>query len=246
MGWVVLRSSSSWSVARLHLQRLISARTGPQGSWSEIDVELKRRHDSPQPHEHGFGLHGTRRAAPGGRDQCPRNAVAAGATGDPAKIGAAENMLSQSFAEPVWRCPELPDLKRIAAFTNLQETLTATEDKIEFSRRFYNGNVRRLQHQAPDFPPRSSRGARVQGVWLLQADDADRAVPVVNFGNLASGGRPTWAWLAASGGRSGPAAMVRPALLPELDSLLLLCSTGVGRDTIAAAGLPRRSSEEER
>src|SRR5439155_574756 len=70
------------------------------------------------------------------------NAVAAGATGDPAKIGQAENMLSQSLRSLFAVSENYPELKAISAFTNLQENLTATEDKLEFSRRFYNGNVR--------------------------------------------------------------------------------------------------------
>src|SRR5713226_7515267 len=106
------------------------------------------------------------------------NAVAAGATGDPAKIGAAENMLSQSLRSLFAVSENYPDLKAIAAFTNLQETLTATEDKIEFSRRFYNGNVR------------------------------DRAVPVVSFTQGPAAGGPPPASGASGpppmGGSSGP------------------------------------------
>src|SRR5260370_1973428 len=111
-------------------------------------------------------------------------AVAAGATGDPAKIGAAENMLSQSLRSLFAVSENYPDLKAISAFTNLQETLTATEDKIEFSRRFYNGNVRDYNIKLQTLPTSLIAGALgFKAFGFFQADDADRAVPVVNFGN---------------------------------------------------------------
>jgi LemA protein len=135
------------------------------------------------------------------------SAVAAGATGDPAKIGQAENVLSQSLRSLFATTENYPDLKAISAFTNLQETLTATEDKIEFSRRFYNGNVRDYNIKLQTLP--TSLIAGVLGFKpfaFFQADEGDRAVPQVNFGPSASSGPPT---LGSSGpppasGSSGP------------------------------------------
>ncbi len=117
------------------------------------------------------------------------NAVAAGATGDPAKIGQAENMLSQSLRSLFAVSENYPDLKAISAFTNLQENLTATEDKLEFSRRFYNGNVRDYNIKLQTLP--TSLIAGVLGFkpfGFFQADEGDRAVPQVNFGNMPSPG----------------------------------------------------------
>jgi len=82
-----------------------------------------------------------------------------------------------------------PELKAISAFTNLQENLTATEDKLEFSRRFYNGNVRDYNIKLQTLP--TSLIAGVLGFkpfGFFQADEGDRAVPQVNFGNMPAPG----------------------------------------------------------
>jgi len=116
-------------------------------------------------------------------------AVAAGATGDTAKIGAAENMLSQSLRSLFAVSENYPDLKAISAFTNLQETLTATEDKIEFSRRFYNGNVRDYNIKLQTLPTSLIAGALgFKAFGFFQADEGDRAVPQVSFGNQPQAG----------------------------------------------------------
>src|SRR5260370_40374643 len=109
-------------------------------------------------------------------------AVAAGATGDPAKIGAAENMLSQSLRSLFAVSENYPDLKAITAFTNLQETLTATEDKIEFSRRFYNGNVRDYNIKLHTLPTSLIPGALgFQAFCFFSTGQGDPAAPPPTF-----------------------------------------------------------------
>src|ERR1700674_6051002 len=122
---------------------LVTARNRTQEAWSEIDVELKRRHDLiPNLVSTVQGYVGHERGTLEAVTNARAAAVSAGATGDPSKIGPAENMLSQSLRSLFAVTENYPDLKAITAFTNLQETLTATEDKIEFARRLYNGNGR--------------------------------------------------------------------------------------------------------
>ena len=171
---------------------LISARNRTQEAWSEIDVELKRRHDLiPNLMNTVQGYMGHERGTLEAVTNARAAAVAAGATGDPAKIGAAENMLSQSLRSLFAVSENYPDLKAISAFTNLQETLTATEDKIEFSRRFYNGNVRDYNIKLQTLPTSLIAGALgFKAFGFFQADDADRAVPQVSFGNTPQGGPP--------------------------------------------------------
>src|SRR6202165_2924880 len=209
MGWVVLAIVLLlvlWLVFTYN--GLISARNRTQEAWSEIDVELKRPHDLiPNLMNTVSGYMGHERGTLEAVTNARANAVAAGATGDPAKIGAAENMLSQSLRSLFAVSENYPDLKAISAFTNLQETLTATEDKIEFSRRFYNGNVRDYNIKLQTLP--TSLIAGVLGFKpfaFFQADEADRAVPQVNFGPSSASGPPT---LGSSGpppasGASGP------------------------------------------
>src|SRR5450756_3168675 len=159
--------------AALIYNRLVTARNRTQEAWSEIDVELKRRHDlipNLVNTVQGYVTHerGTLEAVTNAR----ASAVAAGATGDAAKIGQAENMLSQSLRSLFAVTENYPDLKAITAFTNLQETLTATEDKIEFSRRFYNGNVRDYNIKLQTLPTSLIAGVLGFKACLLYTSDA--------------------------------------------------------------------------
>src|ERR1700681_4660838 len=209
MGWIVVGIVVLvvlWFVFTYN--GLVAARNRTQEAWSEIDVELKRRHDLiPNLVSTVQGYVGHERGTLEAVTNARAAAVTAGATGDPAKIGAAENILSQSLRSLFAVTENYPDLKAIAAFTTLQETLTATEDKIEFSRRFYNGNVRDYNIKLQTLP--TSLIAGVLGFKpfaFFQADDADRAAPQVDFGPSSASGPPT---LGSSGpppasGASGP------------------------------------------
>jgi LemA protein len=185
---------------------LITARNRTQEAWSEIDVELKRRHDlipNLVNTVQGYMTHerGTLEAVTNAR----ANAVAAGATGDPAKIGQAENMLTQSLRSLFAVSENYPDLKAISAFTNLQENLTATEDKLEFSRRFYNGNVRDYNTKLQTLPTSligSLLGFKPFG--FFQADEGDRAVPQVSFNAPPAGSAGSMPPPAGPSGPPGP------------------------------------------
>jgi LemA protein len=187
---------------------LVSARNRTQEAWSEIDVELKRRHDLiPNLVNTVQGYVGHERGTLEAVTNARAAAVAAGATGDTAKIGQAENMLSQSLRSLFAVTENYPDLKAISAFTNLQETLTATEDKIEFSRRFYNGNVRDYNIKLQTLPTSLFAGALgFKAFGFFQADEGDRAVPQVSFGNTPQAGPPGPGSLPPAAG-SGPPPM---------------------------------------
>src|SRR5260370_40455163 len=99
MGWWVLVAIVVLVVLWLVFtyNGLISARNRTQEAWSEIDVELKRRHDLiPNLINTVSGYMGHDRGTPHAVTNARANAAAAGATADPAKTCAAENMLSQS------------------------------------------------------------------------------------------------------------------------------------------------------
>jgi len=172
---------------------LVTLRNRTQEAWSEIDVELKRRHDLiPNLVQTVQGYMGHERGTLEAVTNARAGAVAAGASGDPAKIGQAENMLSQSLR---------------SAFTNLQEQLTATEDKIEFSRRFYNGNVRDYNIKLQTLPTSLIAGVLgFKAFGFFQADESDRAVPQVNFGNMPQAGPPPPGSLPPAGGSGPPSA----------------------------------------
>jgi LemA protein len=210
MGWWILVAIVVLVVLWLFFSYngLIAARNRTQEAWSEIEVELKRRHDLiPNLVNTVSGYMGHERGTLEAVTNARANAVSAGATGDPAKIGQAENVLSQSLRSLFAVSENYPDLKAISAFTNLQENLTSTEDKLEFSRRFYNGNVRDYNTRLQTLPTSLIAGTLgFKPFGFFQADEGDRAVPQVSFGSTppapsSSGSLPP---ASGPGGPPGP------------------------------------------
>jgi LemA protein len=162
---------------------LVRRRNRTQEAWSQIDVELKRRHDlipNLVSTVEGYAAHerGTFEAVTKAR----ADAVAAGATGDPAKIAPAENVLSGALRSLFAVAENYPQLRAVESFTQLQETLTATEDKIEFARRYYNSSARDYNTALQTFPRNIVAGMfSFKTVGFFGADEEDRAVPQVSF-----------------------------------------------------------------
>ncbi len=162
---------------------LVRRRNRVQEAWSEIDVELKRRHDLiPNLVEtvKGYAAHesATFEAVTAAR----AGAVSAGATGDPAKVGPAENVLSQTLRSLFAVSENYPQLRAVESFLQLQEQLTATEDKLEYARRFYNTSGRDYNIALQSFP-RNLLASSVgfHAVAFFQTDEAEREVPEVSF-----------------------------------------------------------------
>ncbi|MCB9839263.1 LemA family protein [Candidatus Nomurabacteria bacterium] len=119
-------------------------------AWSDITVQLKRRYDlipnlvntvqGYAKHESGVFQKVTEARA---------NAI--GAQG-PAETAKAENMLTDALKSVFAVAEAYPDLKANENFKHLQEELVDTEDKIQASRRFYNGSVRELNTKIQVFP----------------------------------------------------------------------------------------------
>src|SRR5438270_577592 len=118
MGWIVLAVVVILIVGWLILtyNGLVTARNRTQEAWSEIDVELKRRHDLiPNLVNTVQGYMGHERGTLEAVTNARAAAVSAGATGDPSKIGPAENMLSQSLRSLFAVSENYPDLKATSA-----------------------------------------------------------------------------------------------------------------------------------
>jgi LemA protein len=182
---------------------LVRRRNRTQEAWSEIDVELKRRHDlvpNLVATVEGYAAHerGTFEAVTKAR----ADAVSAGATGDPTKIAPAEDVLSGALRSLFAVAENYPQLRAVESFTQLQETLTATEDKIEYARRYYNTSARDYNIALQTFPRNLIAGMfHFTAVAFYAADDADRAVPQVSFpgSDAASASGPP-----PAAGSSGP------------------------------------------
>jgi len=162
---------------------LVRRRNRTKEAWSEIDVELKRRHDlipNLVGTVKGYAAHeqGTFEAVTAAR----AGAVAAGATGDPAKIGPAENALSASLRSLFAVAENYPQLRAVESFLQLQEQLTATEDKLEYARRYYNTSARDYNIALQTFPRNVLAGTLgFQAVGFFEIAETDRTVPEVNF-----------------------------------------------------------------
>jgi LemA protein len=118
---------------------LVRDRNRVDGAWSQIDVQLKRRHDLiPNLVEtvKGYAAHerGTFEAVTNARN------AAINAQG-PEQQAQAENVLSGALKSLFAVAEAYPDLKANQNFLNLQEEITTSEDRIAYARQFYNDSV---------------------------------------------------------------------------------------------------------
>jgi LemA protein len=162
----------------------IRKRNRTQEAWAQIDVELKRRHDLiPNLVETVKGYAAHERTTFENVTQARAAAMTASTSGDPQQIAPAETALSQSLQSLFAVAENYPQLRAVESFTQLQEELTATEDKIAFARRYYNGSVRDYNIALQSFPRNLVAGMLgFKPAAFFQADEADRAAPVVGFG----------------------------------------------------------------
>jgi len=130
--------------------KLIRMRNRTNEAWADIDVQLKRRYDLIP------NLVNTVKGYASHEDstftkvtEARTAAMNAGSIGDQGK---AENMLSGALKSLFAVSESYPDLKANANFLELQRELSDTENKIQASRRFYNGNVRDINTAIESFP----------------------------------------------------------------------------------------------
>ena len=129
---------------------LVKKRNQVDNAWSQIDVQLKRRHDLiPNLVEtvKGYAAHerGTFEAV----TQARANAINAQTPADQAQ---AENVLSGALKSLFAVAEAYPDLKANQNFLNLQEELTSSEDRVAYARQYYNDSVLSYNTQTQKFP----------------------------------------------------------------------------------------------
>lgn len=136
----------------LSYNRFVSQTVLVTESWSQVDVELQRRHDLiPNLVEtvSGYAAH---EASVLARVTAARTAAEQHRTDAPAARRPYEEELGGSVHKLVAVAEAYPELKASAHFLELQRELTNTEDRIAAGRRFYNGNVRALNTRVRTFP----------------------------------------------------------------------------------------------
>lgn len=130
---------------------LVKLRNLVQEAWHQIDTELQRRHDLiPNLVETVKGYAAHERATFDAVTQA--RAAAANPGLSPAGHAAQENILTQALGRLFAVAEAYPVLRASENFQQLQAELTATEDRIAASRRYYNANVRSLNTKIESFP----------------------------------------------------------------------------------------------
>jgi LemA protein len=160
--------------------KLIRGRTRVEEGWSDIEVQLNRRYDlipnlvntvkGYAKHEDDVFTKVT---------QARTSAMSAASPHDHA---IAENQLSQTLKSLFAVAEAYPDLKASSNFAHLQSELVDAEDKIQASRRFYNGLVRRFNTAVQSFPVNLVAGALGFKVFdFYDAPEVANATPQVQF-----------------------------------------------------------------
>jgi LemA protein len=167
---------------------LVQLRIRADESYSDIEVQLKRRHDLiPNLVETVKGYASHERQVFENVTAARSTAVAA--TGPQAQAQA-ENALTGALRQLFAVAEAYPELKASQNFIELQDEITDTEDKIQASRRFYNMTVRDLNIKVESFPSRviaNMRGIQKRDFFELD-EPADREVPTVSFGAPSTSG----------------------------------------------------------
>ena len=149
--WVLLTVALVVVLATLlSFNRFVRQRQLIDNSWSNVDTELKRRYDlipNLVATVKGYAAH----------ESTTLEAVVRARAGAVEAQGAAdqaiqENVLVDALKQLLALREAYPDLKANTQFLDLQRQLTATEDRIQAARRFYNSNVRDYNTRVETFP----------------------------------------------------------------------------------------------
>ncbi|MHC4579825.1 MAG: LemA family protein [Planctomycetota bacterium] len=160
---------------------LVRLRNQVDNAWSQIDVQLKRRHDLiPNLVETAKGYMKHERETFEAITEARSKAMGAGNVAEASK---AEGMLGEALSKFMLVVENYPDLKANQNFLSLQEELTSTENKISFARQSFNDQVLGFNNKIQMFPSNI-----VAGMFGFTKRDffeieiaAEREVPKVSF-----------------------------------------------------------------
>jgi LemA protein len=159
---------------------LVGSRAQAEAAWSQIDVQLKRRHDLIP------NLVQVVKDAMGYEQEtltkviAARNAAAAVRAAGPSQAAPAEAALSQMTRGLIGLVESYPALKTNENVKQLQEELTSTENKIAFARQFYNDSVASYTVRRQSFPVMLAAPSLGFGpMALFNLPEGEGAVPQV-------------------------------------------------------------------
>jgi len=160
---------------------LVRLRNQLENAWAQIDVQLKRRHDLiPNLVETVKGYAKHERDTFERVTQARNMAMNAKSVGERAE---AENVLSGALKSLFAVAEAYPELKANQNFMQLQEELASTENKVAFSRQFYNDSVMTYNTRIEVFPTNLLAGTFNFGrrEFFEVKDEAQREAPKVSF-----------------------------------------------------------------
>ena len=172
------------ALTALLYNRLIRDRNRVNAAWSDIDVQLQRRHDLiPQLVKAVDQYAGYERAT---LEAVTNLRAQAMQIRDVTELGDAEEELSVGVQRLLAVAEQYPDLKANENFLNLQTELAETENYLQFARRYYNGSVRQFNTRTETVPDNIIAGwfgFTPRSYFQKTSDDAAN-VPLVNLGNI--------------------------------------------------------------
>ncbi len=159
---------------------LVGLRNQVRNAWSQIDVQLKRRHDLiPNLVETAKGYMQHERGTLENITKARSDAMSAQSVGDRSK---AETALSGAMNKFFLVVENYPDLKANQNFLAVQEELTSTENKIAFARQNYNDQVLFFNNKIQMFPSNVIAGMfSFKSQEFFEVEGQEKAVPQVKF-----------------------------------------------------------------
>ena len=169
---------AAWLIAVYN--SLIKGRNRVDEAWSDIDVQLKRRYDLiPNLVEtvKAYAKHESETF-----QKVTEARMAAMKAQGMEEKGKAENILSGTLKSLFAVAENYPDLKASTNFLQLQDELSDTENKIQASRRFYNGNARDFNIKIQVFPTNMVAGMLgFKKYEFFQAEEGEKEAVQVKF-----------------------------------------------------------------
>ncbi len=160
---------------------LVGLRENVKNGWSQIDVQLKRRHDLiPNLVETAKGYIAHERATLENVIKARQQAIDARSLADKQQ---AENFLTSTLRSLFAVVENYPNLKADRQMMQLHEEITSTENKIAFARQYYNDEVNRLNIAVQSFPNNfvAQMGGFNKSDFFELKDVSEKAVPQVKF-----------------------------------------------------------------
>jgi len=145
---IVAALLTGWAVVMFN--RLVRDRNQVRAAWSDIDVQLTRRHDLvPRLVDAVRAYADYERATLTAVTELRARAEAAGRLRDKARL---EDEMQAGLHRLIALAESYPELKADGNFLQLQRDLVETEDHLQYARRFYNGAVRIYNTRIETFP----------------------------------------------------------------------------------------------